>query len=60
MAISPASDVQIPVIDLSGDGEQVGDELIAAFRKWGFVFVRGEALGFEKQAIETTFDLVKI
>ena len=52
--------IQIPVIDLSGDSKQVGEELIAAVKNWGFVFVHGEALGFEQQVIDNTFDLVKI
>lgn len=53
-------DAQIPVIDISGDSKKVGDDLIAAIKRWGFVFIRGAALGFDEQAIDSTFDLVKI
>lgn len=50
--------VQIPLIDLSGDEEHVGNELLEAVMKWGFVYIHGEALGFSSQVIEDTFDLV--
>ena len=53
-------DAQIPVIDISGDREKVGDGLIAAIKRWGFVFIRGAALGIDEQAIDATFELVKI
>ena len=53
-------EAQIPVIDISGEGKKVGDDLIAAIKRWGFVFIRGAALGFDEQAIDHTFELVKI
>ena len=58
MSARECSSVQIPLIDLSGDEEHVGNELLEAVMKWGFVFIHGEALGFSPLAIEDTFDLV--
>ena len=60
MTANVCSGAQIPVIDLSGDEEHVGNELLEAVMKWGFVFIHGEALGFSPQVIEDTFDLVTI
>ena len=58
MTANECSRAQIPLIDLSGDEQRVGNELLEAVMKWGFVFIRGEALGFSPQVIEDTFDLV--
>lgn len=58
MAARGSSPVQIPVIDISGNGQKVGNELLDAVTKWGFVFIHGEALGFDKEIIDDTFDLV--
>ena len=60
MTANRCSRVQIPLIDLSGDEEHVGNELLEAVMKWGFVFIHGEALGFSPRVIEDTFDLVTI
>ena len=58
MTANGYSKSQIPLIDLSGDEEHVGNELLEAVMNWGFVFIHGEALGFSSQVIEDTFDLV--
>ena len=54
------SDAQIPVIDISADSEKVGDDLIAAIKRWGFVFIRGAGLSLDEQTVDDTFELVKI
>lgn len=58
LAASESTPVNIPVIDISGDGQEVGNELLDAVTRWGFVFIHGEALGFDKEIIDDTFDLV--
>ncbi len=52
-------DNPIPVIDISNEDQQTGDELVDAVAKWGFVFIRGEGLGFTSRDIETAFQLVR-
>ena len=49
----------IPVIDVSEHTQEVGDNLIAAVIKWGFVYVRGET-GFSSDVIERIFAIVCI
>lgn len=57
-AAMDSTSVQIPVIDISGDDQKVGNELLDAVIRWGFVFIHGEALGFNKEIIDDIFDLV--
>lgn len=58
MEASKTADIYIPVIDISNEDAQTGIEMVDAVEKWGFVFVRGEGLGFKLQDIEAAFQLV--
>lgn len=58
MEASKTADIYIPVIDISNEDAQTGIDLVDAVEKWGFVFVRGEGLGFKLQDIEGIFQLV--
>lgn len=58
MEASNTVEISIPVIDISNEDAQTGIELVDAVEKWGFVFVRGEGLGFKTQDIEGAFQLV--
>ena len=49
----------IPVIDLSNDTFEMGDLLIDALSKWGFVFIRSVGSGFTPAVIDRTFELVR-
>ena len=51
--------LQIPVIDLSHATAQTADKLIDAVSRYGFVFVKGEGLGFTSQILDDTFALVR-
>lgn len=48
----------IPVIDISGSQQDIGDQLVIAIRQWGFVFVKGNNTGFTAPLIDHTFELV--
>ena len=48
---------EIPVIDISKPDEQIGDELIAAVVKWGFVYLHGR-VGFTSNIIDDMFEIV--
>lgn len=58
MEASNTADLSIPVIDISNEDANTGIELVDAVEKWGFVFVRGDGLGFKSQDIEGAFQLV--
>lgn len=58
MKASKTAENYIPVIDISNEDARTGIELVDAVEKWGFVFVRGEGLGFKLQDIEGAFQLV--
>lgn len=58
MAANGLSSAQIPVIDISSDGDELGEELVGAVVKWGFVFIHGNALGFDSHVIDDAFELV--
>ena len=60
-ASGTARDLQIPVVDIpqSGGDEDTGTALVDACAKYGFVFVRGEGLGFSADALDSTFELVR-
>ena len=53
------TNLQIPVIDLSQATAQTADKLIDAVSRYGFVFVKGEGLGFTSQMLDDTFALVR-
>lgn len=58
MKSSKTVESYIPVIDISNEDARTGIELVDAVEKWGFVFVRGQGLGFKIQDIEGAFELV--
>ena len=51
--------LQIPVIDISKETEDIGHRLVDSVARYGFVFVRGEGLGFTPQILDDTFSLVR-
>lgn len=53
-------DAAIPVIDISGDGdqEQVARELVDAAVRHGFVYIRSTGKDIPAQAIDDAFSLV--
>ena len=52
--------VQIPVIDISEASEaDTADQLVDAVARYGFVFVKGEEIGFKRQILDDTFALVR-
>lgn len=52
--------LQIPVIDISNvDAENTADQLVDAVTRYGFVFVKGEGIGFTKPVLDNAFELVK-
>lgn len=57
---SSVSSLQIPVIDISdAASEDTADQLVDAVARYGFVYVRGEGIGFTKRVIDNAFELVK-
>ena len=57
---SHGTTAQIPVIALSGANAQTADQLVKAVAEYGFVFVKGEGLGFTAQILNDTFALVSL
>ena len=53
--------LHIPVIDLpsSGPDEKTASALVDACATYGFVFVRGDSLGFSSDALDGIFELVR-
>lgn len=51
--------LQIPVIDLSHATATTADGLIDAVSRYGFVFVKGEGLGFTSKILDDIFALVR-
>lgn len=52
--------LHIPVLDLSNDTAQIGDLLVDAVSKWGFVFIRSVGSGFTPEIIDRTFEMVRL
>lgn len=52
--------VVIPVIELSNNSAQIGDLLVDAVSKWGFVYVRSFGSGFPPEIIDRTFEVVRL
>lgn len=48
----------IPVIDISQEDTQTADQLVAAAAQHGFMFVKGQRLGFTSHVLDDAFDLV--
>lgn len=56
---SNGSNLQIPVIDISEvSAADAADQLVDAVARYGFVFVRGEGIGFTRQILDNAFALV--
>lgn len=55
-----ASTFKIPVVDVSSATAETGDQLVEAVARFGFVFVRGQDLGFTAQILDDTFELVRL
>lgn len=51
--------LQIPIIDISRENAQTGDCLVEAAAHYGFVFIKGQGLGFTSQILDDAFDLVR-
>lgn len=57
---SNGSRLQIPVIDISeASTADKADQLVDAVARYGFVFVRGEGMGFTRQILDNAFALVR-
>ncbi|KAF6222139.1 hypothetical protein HO133_001225 [Letharia lupina] len=55
---SNGSSLQIPVIDISeASAADTAGQLVDAVARYGFVFVRGEGIGFTKQTLDNAFAL---
>ena len=54
------SNISIPVIDISdASARDTADQLVDASTRYGFVFVRGEGIGFTGPILDNIFALVK-
>ena len=57
------SNIQIPVIDISeasaADTVDTADRLVDAITRYGFVFVKGEGIGFTRPILDKVFALVR-
>ena len=60
---SNESTVQIPVINISeaneSDAIDTADRLVDAITRYGFVFVKGEGMGFTRPILDNVFALVR-
>ncbi|CAF9934478.1 MAG: hypothetical protein ALECFALPRED_005958 [Alectoria fallacina] len=53
-----SAQIQIPVIDISeASAADTADQLVDAVARYGFIFVRGEGLGFTRQILDNAFAL---
>ena len=57
---SNGSSLHIPVIDISREDAQTADLLVGACAQYGFVFVKGQELGFTSKLLDGTFDVVSV
>lgn len=58
---SNGSSLKIPVIDISEASEaDTADQLVDAVARYGFVFIKGESIGFTKRVLDDTFALVRL
>lgn len=56
-----SAQIQIPVIDISeASAADTADQLVDAVARYGFIFVRGEGLGFTRQILDNAFALVRL
>ena len=57
---SNGSRLQIPVIDISeARAADTANHLVDAVARYGFVFVKGEGIGFTRQILDNVFALVR-
>lgn len=60
---SNGSSLQIPVIDIdmseAGAAADTADQLVDAIARYGFVYVRGEGIGFTKSILDNAFAMVQ-
>ena len=58
------STIQIPVIDISeaseADAVETADRLVDAITRYGFVFVKGDGIGFTRPILDSVFALVRL
>lgn len=58
MAIPNGDNAQIPIINISEPNESVGDALIDAASKYGFIYVESKGTGFTAEHVDRAFELV--
>lgn len=54
----PSDSFQIPVIELSADTQRVGQELVDAAERYGFIFIRNRHEEIPSKEVEHAFDMV--
>lgn len=54
------SDSLIPIIDISRIDERTGELAVAAAAEYGFLFVKGDDLGFSKEMVDHAFSVVRL
>ena|SRR6266536_4836625 len=60
MAISNGDIVQIPMINISDRNATVGDALIDAAAKYGFIYIESKGTGFSLEHVDRAFELVSL
>jgi hypothetical protein len=58
MTLSKGDAVQIPVINISDPAEDVGEALVHAAAKYGFIYVESKGTGFTPGHVDRAFELV--
>lgn len=58
MPLSDQKAVNIPVIDILNADAQVGEQLVDAVVRWGFVFIKAHGSGFTPDIIDNMFQIV--
>lgn len=57
---SNGSSLKIPAVDISEASEaDTADQLVDAVAQYGFVFIKGEKIGFTKRILDDIFALVR-
>lgn len=60
MPLSDHKAINIPVIDILNANAQIGEQLINAVVRWGFVFIKGHGSGFTSDVIDNMFQIVSL
>ena len=55
---SNGTNTHIPVIDISNVNDEVGETLVEAASKWGFVYIRSHGLDMTAETVNHVFDIV--